>query len=181
MKRGLIIFSNNMEDAEGIFTRDLLIRAGLKIDVASSDSKDITTAFGLKVKTDYLLSEISPSEYDFLVIPGGKYVMEIINNDKVIKNLILEFHKSQKLIAAICAAPRFLGQLGLLSKTKFTCYPGCEIDMPYGIYQKDEEVVKDKNIITARSVAAVVPFCAAIIDDQLSKEAVSCLLEEIVL
>ncbi|MDV3200006.1 MAG: DJ-1/PfpI family protein [Candidatus Phytoplasma australasiaticum] len=37
------------------------------------------------------------------------------------------FSDSNKIIAAICAAPAFLGKLNLLKKNSFTCFPGYEI------------------------------------------------------
>ncbi|NLL69006.1 MAG: DJ-1/PfpI family protein, partial [Acholeplasmataceae bacterium] len=47
--KGLIIIGNNIEDGEAILTRDLLIRAGLKIDLVSiyTNTLDITTAYNL--------------------------------------------------------------------------------------------------------------------------------------
>ena len=180
MIKGLMVFSNNMEDAEAIFTRDLLQRAGFKIDTVSFVKKEIVTAYGLTVIADYSASDISLDEYEFLILPGGKYVEEIIDKDTQIKDLVEWFNKENKWIAAICAAPRFLGQLGLLEGKKFTCFPSCEIDVKNGIYQKNEKAVRDGKIITGRSVGAVVEFCSLIIESVLSCETVKKIIQEII-
>ena len=180
MIKGLMIYSNNMEDGEAILTRDLLTRAGIHIDTVSSIKKEVKTAYGVSVFADYELSEISLNEYEFLIIPGGKYVGEIVNQDVNIKALIMEFHEANKYIAAICAAPRFLGQLGLLDDKKFTCFPSSEIDMKKGIYLKNEKAVIDGKIITGRSVGAVVEFSALIIETLISKNAANKVIKEII-
>ncbi|MFH0767919.1 MAG: DJ-1/PfpI family protein, partial [Bacillota bacterium] len=133
--KGLLILSHHVEDGEALTTRALLIRAGLEVVTITFESTtDIITAFGLKVKADYFAKDVNFSEYDFLVIPGGGYVAKIIEKDVHIKELAKFFYKQNKMVAAICAGPRFLGQAGLLDGRSFTAYRGSEIDMPKGIY-----------------------------------------------
>ena len=180
MVRGMMIYSNNMEDGEALLTRDLLLRSGLQIDSVSLTTREIKTALGLRVIADYLFSEISLNEYKFLVVPGGRYVGEIIEKDTMIKKVVNEFYNEKKLIAAICAAPRFLGQLGLLDGRRFTCFPGCEKDMKKGIHLPNEKAVFDSNIITGRSVGTVIEFSALIVSKLVSEDAAKNLLKEIV-
>src|SRR5690606_20466164 len=87
----------------------------------------------------------------------------VIDQDTRIKEIIKDFHQEGKLIAAICAGPRFLGRLGLLDGLDFTCFPGSEIDMPKGNYLRLSKVVSTERIITARSAGAVVEFAAEIV------------------
>src|SRR5699024_10239803 len=54
-------------------------------------------------------------------------------------------------LAAICAAPSVLGELGLLEGKKATCYPGFEGQL-LGASYTHEGVVTDGNITTARGV-----------------------------
>ena len=64
---------------------------------------------------------------------------------------------------AICAAPRFLGRLGLLDNLSFTAFPGTEEDAKLGHYMLSEKVVVTPKIITARSAGAVIDFVYQII------------------
>ncbi len=178
--KGLILFAQAMEDGEALTTRALLKRAGLSVDsfVVSGD-KSVTTAYKLAVTADYRLSEINPLEYDFLVIPGGPYVGQTIDADHKIKALAKSMVDAGKIVAAICAGPRFLGQAGLLDDKQFTCYPGGERDMPLGQYLADQKVVKDGRIITARAAGSVVEFSAMITETLLGANAKKQLLESI--
>ena len=178
--RGLMIYSNNMEDVEALATRALLVRAEFEIDTVTFEkSKTITTAFNQKVVCDYFIDEIHLDHYDFLIIPGGKYVSLVIDQDYEIKKLIQYFYEQNKYLCAICAAPRFLGQLGLLDDIRFTAYKGCEIDMPKGQYLPYKKALTDHKIITARSAGSVYEFVYEIICELKNKKQADLLLENI--
>lgn len=178
--KGLIIFHPNMEDVEALATKALLVRAGIVIDsITTSSNKWMETAFGQQVRADYFLEEIEADTYDFLIIPGGKYVGEIIQEDTEIKQLAKHFNDQNKTIAAICAGPRFLGQAGLLDNKQFTAFPGSEIDMPKGTYLPHEKAVIDGNIITARGAGVVYDFVYAIIKQMRGESKAKELLEDI--
>jgi 4-methyl-5(b-hydroxyethyl)-thiazole monophosphate biosynthesis len=178
--KGLLIFSHDMEDGEALTTRALLRRAGLEVDTLTfQDNKHIITAFGLKVEADYIQNEISFDAYDFIVIPGGKYVAKVVNNDIHIKATAKSFYDAKKLVAAICAGPRFLGQAGILDHKSFTCFTGSEIDMPRGTYLPHKKAVRDQNIITARGAGAVYEFAYEIVKYLLGEEKAESLLKNI--
>jgi 4-methyl-5(b-hydroxyethyl)-thiazole monophosphate biosynthesis len=75
---------------------------------------------------------------------------------------LVEACKSGKLIAAICAAPRVFGSLGLLDGKKATCYPGIDPELT-GATILDEPAVTDQNIITGRGPGLVFDFGLAIL------------------
>ncbi len=178
--KGIIIFASAMEDGEAITTRALLKRAGLSLDsVVIRGDKTIQTAYQQVVVSDYQLSEINPLDYDFLVIPGGPYVGQTVDSDHTIKALAKSMYDAGKIVAAICAGPRFLGQARLLDDKAFTCYPGSERDMPLGRYLADQKVVKDGQIITARAAGSTVEFAAMITKTLLGDKAMNQLLASI--
>lgn len=172
MIKGLMLFHDHMEDVEALATKALLTRAGFKIDsVSVTNSKEIKMHYQTEVVADYFLEEIEVNDYSFLVLPGGKYVSLTIEKDKTIKELIKEFNKQNKDIFAICAAPMFLGELGLLKNKEYTIFPGCESESYQGLLKQDYKVVKSDKIITGRSVGAVFEFVSEIIDYYYGKEA----------
>ncbi len=178
--KGLIVFSDRMEDVEALATRALLVRAGIEVDSATiNPSLEVMTAFGLNVNVDKPLKDVKSSDYDFLVIPGGAYVSQVVDKDKIIKKLATSFFDQDKLICAICAGPRFLGQADLLDGKKFTCFPGSEIDMPKGKYLPKKKVVKDGNIITARGAGVVYDFAYEITKTLKGEPAAKELLKRI--
>lgn len=178
--KGLFIFSHDMEDGEALTTRALLLRAGLEIVTATYEqTQEIKTAYGLLVKADYFAHDIHLDQYDFVIIPGGKYVKNIIDRDVHIKDIVKYFHQKNKMVAAICAGPRFLGQAGILNDVHFTAFPGSEKDAPQGHYHKDLKAMTDGNIITGRSAGAVYEFAYEIIKYTLGKESADKLLSNI--
>lgn len=178
--KGLIIYSDFMEDNEALSTTSLLRRAKFLIDSATiHDNLKVKTAYGIEVKADKNLAKIDFNAYDFLIIPGGPYVAKIIDDADYIYDTIKAFNEQDKDIYAICAAPRFLGRLGMLDDLKFTAFPGSEKDALNGIYLKDEKVVVTPKIITARSAGAVIDFVYQIVYKNQGKEAAKGLINNI--
>ena len=61
-------------------------------------------------------------------------------------------------VAAICAGPSILANLGLLEGRKATCYPGVEATFPKGVYQNILGVYVDENLITASGPGQALEF-----------------------
>lgn len=177
--KGLLILSHQMEDVEALGTRALLKRAGLEITTATfEDTLEIQTAFGLLVKADYYALDLQMNNYEFLIIPGGGYVAQVVDQDVNIKRLCKEFSHEKKMIAAICAGPRFLGQAGLLEGIHFTAYTDIN-DAPNGIYHKELKAITDHHIITGRSAGAVYEFSYEIVKYLLGEDKANALLKNI--
>ncbi|MFY9422428.1 MAG: DJ-1 family glyoxalase III [Bacilli bacterium] len=161
--KGLVIIADGFEDTEAIATIDVLKRSKLEITTASFDSLEVTSAFNLKVKADKLMKDVREEEYDFLVIPGGRAVFNVLDKKKEVSDLIVKFAESGRLVAAICAAPMLIGKLGLLKERKYTCFPTCEEGIE-GILQQKKGVVRDGNIITAKAMAYSLDFALEIVE-----------------
>lgn len=170
MVKGLILLANGFEDTEAITTIDILRRAKIELDLVSvSDNLEIMTQSKIMMKAEKLLKDLNLSEYDFLVIPGGGAVFNVLSKLEIVNEVIKEFDQKKKLIASICAAPSLLGKLGLFKDLKFTCYPSCEEGFE-GIYTKDGVEVQ-KNYITAKSMAYTTSFALEIVKYLLGDEA----------
>lgn len=177
----LMMISDGMEDVESLGTRALLNRAGVTVDMGTFGvSGFIKTAFGLTVLSDLSFETIQIEAYDGLIIPGGGYVAEIIDDDPGIAALAQDFFSAGKMVAAICAAPRFLGRAGLLDNRQYTAYPGSEIDILNGHSRPDLKAVTDGTIITARGAGAIYEFSYQIIKYLMGEKSAQALLESIV-
>ena len=157
MKKGLVLIANGFEDTEGIATIDLLKRAGISLDIVSMmDTNNITTQSGLQLTLEKNVKEIDTDDYDFLFIPGGKAVFNILSKLDIVNRIILDFSKTNRLIATICAAPMLVGKLGLFENRKFTCFPGCEAGI-LGKYTGNPVQISD-NFITGKSMGHSIEF-----------------------
>ncbi len=172
--KGLLLLADGFEDSEGLTTRDILTRAGIEVVTSSiKTSKDVTSSFGIHLLSDITINEVNPSEYDFIVLPGGGKGTTNLKASKDVDRIIDIFVSQNKLIAAICAAPSLLGRKGLLKDKHYTCFRGC--NEGEGIFT-GSEVEVDGNFITARSMMYSIPFALEIINKLLGKEVVNNVL-----
>ena len=168
----LAFMASGTEDSELIGTLSLLQRA--KIDrllISVEDSLTLKGSHGNTIVCDSLLSSYSVKQlldYDGLFIPGGKRGVDTMKNTPKLLELIKEYSKRGKPITSICAGPTVLSRAGIMEGVSFTCYDGFEKEIPEGCYVVKSPVVRDKNIITARSVAYVSEFGLDIIKYLLS-------------
>lgn len=102
--------------------------------------------------------DADPASADMLVLPGGQPGVTYLAQNKELAELLLDFNKKGKKIAAICAAPIILGALGILKGRKATCYPGLEDRLIGARVEQDKKVITDGNITTSRGVGTSITF-----------------------
>jgi len=68
--------------------------------------------------------ETDPTDYDGLVIPGGRAPEYLRLNAKVL-DVVRHFDKTDKPIAALCHGPQLLAAAGVVKGRKLNCYPAC--------------------------------------------------------
>ena len=138
-------------------------------DVLENFTKSILTQSNNKIEAQYLLNKVNTKEYDFLVLPGGKAVFNILDKEQRIDQLVDEFYNSKKLICAICAAPRLIAKRGYFNKLKFTIFPGC-LDGEVLGKEVDKGVVVEEQFITAKSMYYTIEFALEIVNKLQGKE-----------
>jgi len=117
-------------------------------------------------KVDKTVDQVSASEYDALVLPGG-----VANPDKLRMNqdavrLVREFVESGKPVAAICHGPWTLVEADVVRGRTLTSYPSLKTDIKNaGGNWVDQEVVVDQGIITSRNPNDLPAFCAKLIEE----------------
>lgn len=160
--KGIIILVNGFEDVEALATIDVLRRSSIQIDTASLFDTNVLTQSNHYIRAQYLLSDLNIDQYDFLILPGGKAVFNILDKEKVIDDLIDHFYNANKLICAICAAPRLIAKRGYFKNLKYTIFPGC-LDGTVEGKNINKGVVVEKQFITAKSMYYSIDFALEII------------------
>jgi len=96
--------------------------------------------------------EITPAEYDALVIPGGRAPEYLRLNPKVL-DLVRHFFDAKKPVAAICHGAQVLAAAGVLKGRKCSAYPACraEVELAGGNYADIAitAAATDGNLVTA--------------------------------
>lgn len=122
-------------------------------------------------------AEVNVKDYDALAIAGGFENAGFYEDayDERLLNLIREFDKEGKIIAAICVSALPVGKSGVLKGRKATTY-----DLLDGVRRKqladfgaivqDESIVIDKNIITSTGPSTAVDVAFILLEMLTDKE-----------
>lgn len=175
-----IFMADGCEEIEGLTVVDLVRRAGCEIEMISITGQSMVTgSHGITFVTDLKKEDADFSEYDGIVLPGGMPGTLRLTEDETVRQVIKEYAKEGKLVAAICAAPSVLGPAGILEGKKATCYPGWEDKLTGAEYVK-KAVVKDGNMITSRGLGTAIEFASEIVAYLLDENAAKKLKESII-
>ena len=99
-----IITDNMFNEYEFIYPFYRLQEAGARVRVvASSAPTTFHSKLGLSANSDVAVKEVSPDDYDGLVIPGG-YAPDIMRRDELMVKLVRDIFNQNKPVAAICHA-----------------------------------------------------------------------------
>lgn len=163
MKKACVLLAEGFEEIEALTVVDLLRRARIYVDtVAVADEYMVRGSHGIAVQTEDLFSEVDFEEFDMLVLPGGLPGTTNLGDHSGVRKVIRDFAEKEKYIAAICAAPTLLGNLGLLKGKRVTCYPSMEKQIS-GSVLTGAPVMSDGNIITGQGVGAACEFALNLI------------------
>ncbi|UEG53578.1 type 1 glutamine amidotransferase [Mucilaginibacter daejeonensis] len=151
-----ILTEEGFEQVELTSPKEALEQAGATVHIISTKTGKIKAwdkdHWGIEVEVDKLLQDVSPDDYDALVLPGG-----VLNPDKLRQNkdavaFASAFLDEGKPLAAICHGPQLLIETGLISGRKVTSYPSLQTDLKNaGAEWVDEEVVTDNGLVTSRT------------------------------
>jgi protease I len=169
-RRVAILTEEGFEQVELTSPKMELKEAGAIVHVISPKSGKIKawdkTNWGIEVDVDKQLDEVSPDDYDALVLPGG-----VMNPDKLRQNkdavaFVTAFLKEGKPIAAICHGPQMLIETGLIKGRRLTSFPSLQTDLKNaGAKWVDEEVVVDNGLVTSRTPADLIAFNKKMIEE----------------
>ncbi len=153
-----LFLANGFEECEALAPLDILRRGGVQVATVGIGGEFITGAHNITVKADIQDKDIVLSkDLEAVILPGGMPGTTNLENSKIVKTTIAFANDNNKTICAICAAPKILGNMGLLSGKNATCFPGFEEELKGAVLSPDY-VVKDGNIITAKGAGVAFEF-----------------------
>jgi len=165
-----ILTEEGFEQVELTSPKEALEKAGATVDIVSPKTGKIkawnNTDWGIEVQVDKPLNEVSPDDYDALVLPGG-----VLNPDKLRQNkqavaFVSAFLDERKPIAAICHGPQMLIETGMIGGRTLTSFPSLQTDLQNaGARWVDQEVVVDNGLVTSRKPADLDAFNTKAIEE----------------
>jgi protease I len=152
MTRVLILLADGFDDLSLILPWFRLREIPVQITLAAPMLETVTGVDGYAVRPDWAIADVTPTDIDLLLIPGGAEMTETLRLREdaldITRTLATEGH-----VAAIGHGAQVLMSAGAIDGRTLTASPGIRDDIRAagGLY-KDEPAIADGNLLTARSV-----------------------------
>src|SRR5512132_3304912 len=142
MPKALILTGVAAESLEVMYPYQRLLEEGYDVEIAAPSKKKLqfvvhdfvdgydtyTEKPGYTWDADLAFSEVDPSAYAAVVIPGGR-APEYIRNDPDFGRIIEHFFSEEKPVAQLCHAPLALASAGVLEGRRTAAYPALQPDV----------------------------------------------------
>ena len=176
-----VLLGTGFEEVEAIAPVDLLRRAGVEVQTVGINGKTVYGSHRIGVEADIELGQMDLTALDMIVLPGGLGGVASIRASKEALEAVRFAWENDKFVAAICAGPTVLADLGITDGKQTTCYPGCEDGMGSANTLQGKAAVRDGRIITGTSAGCAIPFALELIAALKGAETANTVAKAIVL
>ena len=176
-----VLLGTGFEEIEALAPVDLLRRAGIEVTTVGLNGKIVYGSHRIGVQADITIDELDISDAEMIVLPGGLGGVASIRGCSRALEAVKAVSDAGKFVAAICAGPTVLADLGLLTGVNATCYPGQIPNMKDALVAENAACVTDGKIITGTSAGTAVPFALALIEALKGAEAAGAIADQIVI
>lgn len=176
-----VLLGTGFEETEAIAPVDLLRRAGVEVTTVGINGKIVKGSHGIGVEADTTLEEADFSHLEMIVLPGGLGGVASCRASKGAMDALAKAWQDGKYVAAICAGPTVLADLGITDGKACTCYPGCEGSMGGANMVPDTAAIQDGRLITGTSAGCAISFGLKLIEALKGAEAAETIRRQIVI
>lgn len=176
-----MLLGTGFEETEAIAPLDLLRRAGVEVMTVGVNGKIIYGSHKIGVEADIELSELDLTNVDMIILPGGLGGVASVRASQGAMNALKFAWDNGKLVAAICAGPTVLADLGITDGKNATCYPGCEGGMGSAHMIPGAAAVQDGRLVTGTSAGCAIPFGLKLIEALKGRETAEKIAAQIVI
>ncbi|MEZ5778395.1 MAG: type 1 glutamine amidotransferase domain-containing protein [Paracoccaceae bacterium] len=168
--RILILSANGFEQSELEVPRDELRAKGATVHLATPDGEAVMgwdkKDWGRKADADLRIADARTADYDAVIIPGGQINPDLLRTQSEAVDLVRDFAKQGKVVAAICHGPWVLAEARVVEGRKMTSYHSIKTDIVNaGADWVDQEVVVSNGIVTSRSPDDLGAFVSKIVEE----------------
>ena len=176
-----VLLGTGFEETEAIAPIDLLRRADIQTLTVGVDGKTVTGSHGIPIAADIELGQMDLTDMDMIVLPGGLGGVATARSSQAALDALRFAWDNGKYVAAICAGPTVLADLGITDGKQATCYPGCESGMGSAQMVSDAACVQDGRLITGTSAGCAIPFALKLVEALKGAEVAQRIANQIVI
>ena len=176
-----MLLGTGFEETEAIAPLDLLRRAGVAVQTVGLNGNVISGGHGIGIETDIEIHELDLTDLEMVIIPGGLGGVASIRACQPAMDTLKFAWDNGKYVAAICAGPTVLADLGITEGKNTTCYPGCETGMGSAHVDATVPCVRDGRLITGASAGCAIPFGLMLVEALKGKDTAEAIKKQIVI
>lgn len=176
-----VLLGTGFEEVEAIAPVDLMRRAGIEIQTVGITGKTVAGSHKIPVEADILPENMDLESMDMIVLPGGLGGVASARASQAALDALRWGWEHDRFVAAICAGPTVLADLGIPDGKKATCFPGCEGQMGKADMVPGVAALRDGKLITGTSAGCAIPFALELIKALKGSEAADKVAKQIVI
>ena len=176
-----VLLGTGFEEVEAIAPVDLMRRAGIEVQTVGITGKTVTGSHKIPVEADVLPENMDLESMDMIVLPGGLGGVASARASQAALDALRWGWEHDRFVAAICAGPTVLADLGIPDGKKATCFPGCEGQMGKADMVPGVAALRDGKLITGTSAGCAIPFALELIKALKGSEAADKVAKQIVI
>lgn len=166
--RVAMLVADDFEQDEMTEPKKALEHAGAQVTLISPKPGQVT---GMKhdqkadsFKVDMMLDQANPHDFDAVMLPGGALNADSLRMQTRARDFVKQMDTVGKPMAVICHAPWLLVSSGLVKGRTLTSYYTIQDDIRNaGGNWVDQEMVRDRNLVTSRSPKDMPAFNSAMV------------------
>jgi protease I len=170
-RRVAILATDGVEQVEYEQPRQAVEQAGAQVTLLSIHDGEIQAMNadidkGDTFRVEQLVSEVSPDDFDALILPGGTVNPDGLRVNPDAVGFVRDFVRSGKPVGSICHGPWTLVEADVVRGRTLTSFPSIRTDIRNaGGTVVDREVVTDQGLVTSRNPDDLPAFNSKIVEE----------------
>jgi protease I len=166
--RVAILVADDFEQVEMTEPKKALEQAGAQVTLISPRPGQVNGVNhdqkADSFKVDMTLDQANPHDFDAVMLPGGALNADSLRMQTKAREFVQQMDRAGKPMAVICHAPWLLVSSGLVRGRTLTSYYTIQDDIRNaGGNWVDQEMVRDRNLVTSRSPKDLAAFNSAMV------------------